>query len=99
MSVYQTMYQLTADEKYKTQAVALIERQMERFAGYLRYYQSISATHYRMLSRMDRANEYFLRQLIETYALFVGEEPAIEKLVDLQSRYNVNIERYFTEKE
>ena len=56
MSVYQTMYQLTADEKYKTQAVALIERQMERFAGYLRYYQSISATHYRI--RTKRQSSY-----------------------------------------
>ena len=97
MAVYQTMYQLTNDEKYKTEAVDLINRQMERFADYLRYYQHLSPIHYNMLSRIDRANEYFLRQLIETYAVFVGEDEAVEKLVDLQTRYSINVERYFKE--
>lgn len=99
IGVYDSMYQLTGDEVYAKKGQKLIEEQMDRYAKFVRYYQSLSPLYHSLLSRMDRANEYFLASLLESYAIFTGQDATLDKIDQLQKTYGIDIERYFRQSE
>lgn len=91
-NVYYQLYLMTQDDSYLEAGKKLNEEQLERYAQYLRYYQSLSPALSSTLSYFDRVIPALYPELMQNYNAMGGD---IEKLAQkILKKYNVDITRY-----
>lgn len=92
IQLYQTLSMLDNGEKHLDEGVQFLDKQLNRYAPYLRYYQSLSPTFYSTLSYQDKLTMQFYPELLQYYHEFGGD---VEKKIDeLQQTYNIDLMRY-----
>ena len=92
LGVYEHLYYMTQDEAYLNEACEMMEKELERYAQYVRYYQSLSPTYYSLLSRQDRLTESYFIQLLRRYNDFGGDGLAMSD--KLQKEFGIDLDRY-----
>ena len=90
--LYIRLYQATGDQKYLDEGLALTKDSLIRFAGYLKYYQSLSPTLRSTLSNADRIVEAYYRNLLQDYNDMGGDVNEIGRIV--QHEMGVDLRPY-----
>ena len=81
------------DNKQATEkAIKVLEKEIERYAGYARYYQSLSPTNYSRLTRIDQfIDQRYLPMLLQDYASL--NESGFEAMLKKVQARGVDMER------
>ena len=91
--IYYKLGEACGNQAYKDKGNKLLEDEIMRYAGYLRYYQSLSASQYERLSRMDKIiDQQHMLDLLGDYGQQCGDEQ-YEKLATKLAASGVNMDR------
>ena len=91
--IYYKLGEACGNQAYKDKGNKLLEDEIMRYAGYLRYYQSLSASQYERLSRMDKIiDQQHMLDLLGDYGQQCGDEQ-YEKLATKLAAAGVNMDR------
>ena len=90
--VYAYVGQQTGNKQAVNKAVKLLEKEIDRYAGYARYYQSLSPANYGRLTRIDQyIDKHYFPMLLQDYASL--NEAGFEALLKKVEARGVNMER------
>jgi hypothetical protein len=90
---YYKLGEMSENQSFKDKGNKMLEDEIFRYAGYLRYYQSLSASQYERLSRIDKIiDQQYMLDLLGDYGQQCGDEQ-YEKLVSKLSQTGLNMER------
>jgi hypothetical protein len=90
--VYAFIGQQTNNKDAVNKAVKLLEKEIDRYAGYARYYQSLSPANYGRLTRIDQyIDKRYFPMLLQDYASL--NEAGFEAMLKKVEARGVNMER------
>lgn len=90
---YFKLGEMSDNQAYKDKGNKILEDEIMRYAGYLRFYQSLSASQYERLTRIDKIiDQQYMLDLLGDYGQQCGDAQ-YEKLVSKLSQGGLNMER------
>ncbi|MBQ6166414.1 MAG: DUF2723 domain-containing protein [Muribaculaceae bacterium] len=90
---YFKLGEVSDNQAYKDKGNKVLEDEIMRYAGYLRYYQSLSASQYERLSRIDKiVDQQHMLDLLGDYGQQCGDEQ-YQKLAAKLSAAGLNMDR------
>ena len=91
--VYYRLGKVSDNMTYQEKGNKMMEDEILRYAGYLRFYQSLSASQYERLSRIDKfIDQQYMLDLMADYGQQCGDEQ-YEKLADKLAKTGLNMQR------
>ena len=91
--IYYTLGLASGDQECAQKSKQILESEIMRYAGYLRFYQSLDASQYERLTASDKfIDQQYMMYMISDYAQQFGEEKGNEIMGKL-SAAGVNMER------
>ena len=90
---YYKLGEISENEAYKEKSNKLLEDEIMRYAGYLRFYQSLSASQYERLTRIDKIiDQQYMLDLLGDYGQQCGDDQ-YQKLATKLSAAGLNMDR------
>ncbi|MBQ7204741.1 MAG: DUF2723 domain-containing protein [Muribaculaceae bacterium] len=91
---YYQLGKASGDSTFVEKGKKILEDEIVRYAGYLRFYQSLDASQYDRLSRYDKyIDQQYLINLISDYVSYFGAEAYESQIVPKLKAGGVNMER------
>ena len=92
-TVYYNLAKLTNDAECEAKSRAILESEILRYAGYLRFYQSLDASQYDRLTNVDKfIDQQYMLYMLHDYARQCGDE-AYQQLMAKVAATGVNMQR------
>ena len=92
-TVYYNLAKLTNDAECEAKSRAILESEIMRYAGYLRFYQSLDASQYDRLTNVDKfIDQQYMLYMLHDYARQCGDE-AYQQLMAKVAATGVNMQR------
>ena len=91
--VYQNLAQASEDKTCQEKSAKILEDEIMRYAGYMRFYQSLSPSQYERLTRTDKyIDQHYMLDLLGDYGEQCSDEE-YQKLAQKLKDMGVNMER------
>lgn len=92
-TVYYNLAKLTNDAECEAKSRAILESEILRYAGYLRFYQSLDASQYDRLTNVDKfIDQQYMLYMLHDYARQCSDE-AYQQLMAKVAATGVNMQR------
>ena len=91
--LYYRLGESSENQSYKDKGNKILEDEIMRYAGYLRFYQSLSSSQYERLSRIDKLiDQQYMLGALGDYGHQCGDKQ-YEKLADKLAKSGLNMQR------
>ena len=91
--VYQNLAQASEDKTCQEKSIKILEDEIMHYAGYMRYFQSLSPSQYERLTRTDKyIDQHYMLDLLGDYGEQCGDEQ-YQKMAQKLKDSGVNMER------